>query len=339
MSKTRLNLLEGRPLLDLASFGRPGPGRRDRLSPTEIEHIRRTVARTPEVMVKVLSKGGQDLKSIQRHVDYLSRRGELDLEMDDGESLHGRDAQKTLVDDWDLDIDDRRRRSDLAAINRSRMPKLVHKVLFSMPPGTPPEKVLIAVRNFAREEFAFKHRYAMVLHTDEPHPHVHMLLKAMSERGERLHIKKATLRGWRHEFARHLRALGVEANATERAVRGQGRAAKLDGIYRASRRGYSTHMQARLNALTRELASGSIGSEPGRSKLLQTRREVRRGWLEVGNMLFRSGAIELANEARRFSEGMLPPQTEKEWLAGELARRLRSDVAKGPGQKDHIRAR
>jgi hypothetical protein len=46
--------------------------------------------------------------------------------------------------------------------------------MFSMPAGTPPGKVLAAVKNFAREEFALKHPYAMVLHTDEPHPHVHM---------------------------------------------------------------------------------------------------------------------------------------------------------------------
>jgi len=41
-------------LFDLLSFGRAGPGRRDRLSPAHIEQIARTVARTPEVMIKVL---------------------------------------------------------------------------------------------------------------------------------------------------------------------------------------------------------------------------------------------------------------------------------------------
>jgi hypothetical protein len=30
-----------------------------------------------------------------------------------------------------------------------------------MPAGTPPGKVQAAVRNFAREEFAFKHRYVV----------------------------------------------------------------------------------------------------------------------------------------------------------------------------------
>ena len=49
----------------------------------------------------------------------------------------------------------------------------------------------------------------------------------------RLHIRKATLREWRREFARHLRALGIAANATDRGVRGESRSPKRDGIYRA----------------------------------------------------------------------------------------------------------
>jgi len=83
-----------------------------------------------------------------------------------------------------------------------------------MPRGTPSPKLLAAVRDFAREEFALKHRYAMVLHTDQDHPHVHLVVKAMSEEGRRLNIRKATLWEWRRDFARHLRAHGVAANAT-----------------------------------------------------------------------------------------------------------------------------
>src|ERR1700686_2430078 len=116
--------------------------------------------------------------------------------------------------------------------------------MFSMPAGTPSDKVLTAVKNFAREEFGLKHRYAMALHTDEPHPHVHMVVKAVSEQGVRMHIRKANLREWRREFARHLRALGVAANATERAVRGETRASKRDGIYRAGVRGDSSYVRA-----------------------------------------------------------------------------------------------
>lgn len=35
----------------------------------------------------------------------------------------------------------------------------------SEPPGTPPDKMLAAVRDFSREAFALKHRDVIVLHT------------------------------------------------------------------------------------------------------------------------------------------------------------------------------
>jgi hypothetical protein len=183
--------LAGRPLLDLASYARRGPGHRDRLSPEELAHIGRTVRRTPEVMVKVLSKDSNNLRSIARHLNYIGRRGELELESDHGDWLQGRKAGQRLVEDWDLDLDADRRDSPLTA-GAGPAPKLVHKIMLSMPPGTPAKGVLEAVRNFAREEFALKHRYALVLHTDEPHPHVHLVVKAVSEQGERLNIRKAT---------------------------------------------------------------------------------------------------------------------------------------------------
>lgn len=208
------------PPLDIASYARHGPGRRDRFAPPGLEPIARGVRRVPEVMIKVLTRGAHDLSAVGRHLAYLNRGGELELETDEEKQLIGRGSEKQLVDDWNLDLEEHRRRGDLAARDDRRPPRLVHKILFSMPPGTPPEKVLAAVQHFAREEFALKHRYAMVLHTDEPHPHVHMVVKAVNEHGVRLHIRKATLRSWRHEFARQLRRQGVAANATERAARG-----------------------------------------------------------------------------------------------------------------------
>ena len=41
--------------------------------------------------------------------------------------------------------------------------------------------MLSAIKNFAREEFELKHRYAMVPHTDEPHPYVHLVVKVMGD--------------------------------------------------------------------------------------------------------------------------------------------------------------
>jgi hypothetical protein len=216
-------------LFDFISRARRGPGR-DHFSREDMAHISRTVRRAPEVMVKVLGRGGQDLKSVRGHLNYLRVRedGDVPIETDDGRQLEGRTAARELMEDWDLDLDDLRPRSELDT-HGGGSKKLVHKLMFSMPAGTPSDKVLGAVKNVAREEFALKHRYAMVLHTDEPHPHVHMVVKAMSEEGERLHIRRKTLREWRQGFARHLRSLGVAANATDRSARGVTEPRKLDG--------------------------------------------------------------------------------------------------------------
>ena len=271
------------PMFDLLSYARRGPGRRDPLSPADIRQVARTVGRTPEVMEKILSRGANDLTAVRKHLDYIGRKGKVELETDDGEKR----SIDELVDDWDLDLDESRPQSELAATDGRQHPRLVHKVLLSMPAGTPPAKVLTAVQNFCREEFALKHRYAMALHTDEPHPHVHVVIKAMSEQGERLNIRNATRRQWRIDFARHLRALGVPANATHRYVRGETTLRKPDGIYRAAVRGESTYMRERAEAVARELAQGKLLVEPGKASLVSSRSEVHRAWLAVGDILIR----------------------------------------------------
>jgi hypothetical protein len=311
------------PLLDIASYARRGPGRRDRLSPAEIELIGRTVNRTPEVVVKVLTRGGQDLKAVRAHLAYLTRGGQLDIETDYEERMSGKKVEKDLLDDWNLDLEEYRPGSRLAPYKNRKPLKLAHKILFSMPPGTPPDKVLAAVKNFAREEFALKHRYALVLHTDEPHPHVHMLVKTISEEGVRLNIRKATLREWRREFARHLRAVGVAANATDRHVRGEARSSKPDGIYRAELRGESRHTRARTEAVAAELLTGNLRVETGKEELLETRRQVERGWWALSDILVAEGRPELASQVRRFSAQMPPPYTDRQYIAEALRRRTR----------------
>ncbi len=307
-------------MFDLVSVARRGPGRRDKLSTSEIAQIARTTRQVPEAMVKVLPKGATTSRAVKRHLDYVGRHGELELETDDGTRLHGDDVGAQLTDEWDLDIEEDRIQSDLSA-SRGRAPaKLVHKLIFSMPPGTSPKGVLAAVRNFAREEFALKHRYAFALHTDEPHPHVHVVVKAMGEHGQRLYIRKATLREWRSEFARHLRGQGIAANATPRYVRGETKPQKSDDIYRATLRGQSSHMRDRVDTVARELATGGLRSEKGKAKMLATRLVVRRAWQDVSDILVREGNSDLSAQVRKFAEGMPPPMTDQEWLATGVER-------------------
>jgi hypothetical protein len=191
-------------------------------------------ARVPEVVIKVISAGSNTLEAIQVHFEDLQNGKHRALEMDSFSTpVISKRAARALIDDWDLDLDDLYWRQPYLVRRRSKTPKLAHKILFSMPPGTPADKLLVGVRNFAQQEFADRHRYALALHTDEPHPHVHMVLKAMTEGWERhLNIRKPMLREWREEFARHLCALGVPAKATRRTAPRNTRPTKLPGIYR-----------------------------------------------------------------------------------------------------------
>lgn len=312
-----------RPILDIISYGRAGPENRLSLTPAQIAQIHRTVSRAPEVVVKVTGGGGSTTgRGVNAHFSYIGRRGELEIETDDGQRLTGRGVGRHLIDDWDLDLEEDRKRLDLFATNRRKPPKLVHRLIFSMPAGTPPQKVLAAARDFAREEFGLKHRYAMVLHTDEPHPHVHVVVKAIGEDGVRLNIRKATLRQWRQEFARQLRVHGVEATATERAIRGQSRKPMLDSIFRAARRGESSHMMTRAQDVARELKQGVLDNA-GSSRLQRTRMEVLRGWKAVRDLLLDEGRDQLADDVGRFVNQMPPPRTDKEWLALKLVESMR----------------
>ena len=320
MPRRLVDLRDQHPLLDIVSYGRRVPGNGRTFAPAERDYIARTVNGTPEVMIKV-SGGGKSSGAVSAHFRYIDRRGELEIETDEGERVSGKGAERVLLEDWGLTTDERESRSPYSGTPGRRRAKLVHNIVFSMPVGTPPEKLLAAVKNFAEEKFAFQHRYAMVLHTDHDHPHVHLVLKAVSELGERLNIRKATLREWRRDFAAALRKEGVAANATERAVRGATRSSKKDGIYRAMRRGDSTFFAERAYSVAQELREGRLLGDAAKTKLLTTRSDVERGWRAVVGLLERDGDRELARLVRGFVGQMPQPRTEREWIAAELSQR------------------
>jgi type IV secretory pathway VirD2 relaxase len=307
------------PILDIVSLGRAAPRS---LTPAQRELIVRTVNRSPEVIVKV-SGGARTLTGVGKHLAYIGR-DDFVLETDIGERVRNEGFQKSLMEDWDLDLEALWSQSERSINAPVRSPKLVHNIIFSMPPGTPAIKVLQAVRGFATNEWALKHRYAMVLHTNEPHPHVHVVVKAMSEQGKRLNIRKPTLRAWRTQFAENLRELGVAANATERAVRGQSRTFLPDAVYRVHEdpKRESTYLQERAKTIYSDLRHNDhLAPDPGKEMLLATRRAVDRGWREVALMLAATGDQELAERVQRFVDEMPRPRTGVEVLRQEMLSR------------------
>lgn len=320
------------PALDIVSYGRRGPGHPAVFTPAQLAQIARTVRRTPEVMVKV-SGGGSTPGAVAGHFQYVSRNGELDMETGDGDRVHGTDEVKSLVEDWGLDLDAMTDRDNYRKRGgRTPTPKLVHNIVLSMPARTPPEKLLDASRAFAREEFGLQNRYALVLHTDQDHPHVHLVVSAHRLEGGRLNIRKADLRRYREQFARQLRAHGLAANSTPAQIRGRLSDHQKDGIYRAAQRGTS-----RVE-WQREARAAKAASDPDASlgvrRIVETKESVRRDWLRTEAALERQGLAGLAAEVERFRHSLRVPMTKLE--RAELALR-RVQAERPPQQLEMVR--
>lgn len=164
----------------------------------------------------------------------------------------------------------------------------------------------------------------MVLHTDQRHPHVHLVVKAESEQGQRLHIDKAMLRTWREDFAQLMREQGIAANATPRVARGRNKGKVLDGIYRAHLRGKSTAIRTRVrDVVTTVLQHGSY-RDPARERLIETRKSIVTGWLGIAEILDRQGETTLAGDVRHFAQHLPRVLTDKERLAVQHADHLRA---------------
>ena len=172
--------------------------------------IEATVARrAPQVMVRVTG-GGRGMSAIAAHFGYISLNGRLPMEDDRGVVRSGREALRDAVEQW---------RYGGSMIMDAGHRREAKNITLSMPAGTDPRAVLQATRQFAEAEVA-QHRYLMVLHEHQAHPHVHLCVRVESMAGVRLAVGRADLHRWRETFAQALRSRGVDAEATRQWMRG-----------------------------------------------------------------------------------------------------------------------
>jgi Relaxase/Mobilisation nuclease domain len=321
----------GRPAFEIISYGRGGPATPDRFSPAMLRQIARTVRYVPEVMVKVTG-GGTTISAVSAHVGYIGREGELEIRTDDGERITNRDQQKALLKTWHLELIAGQYRRGQSNAVPSRPVKLVHNIVLSMPAPTSAEKVHAAAQKFASEKFP-AHRYLMALHTDQQHPHVHLVVKSESEYGRRLRIDKQMLREWREDFAAMMREQGVAANATSRAVRGRNRRKSQDRVFRARRHGAPSVLREQVGSIARELKQTGTVRDPARPKLVQTRKALVSHWLNIADSLHAQGEAVLAGEVRQFAARLPPVLTDRERIAVQLIRHLKSSRSRALDQE------
>jgi hypothetical protein len=289
-------------------------------------------------MVKVTG-GGKRFGAVAAHFSYISQRGQLDLETDRGERVQA-DAQKGLLASWHLDLSAGQYRGPRGTRTSARTVKLVHNIVLSMPAPTPADKVRAAAKSFAREKFGAVHRYAMVLHTHQDHPHVHLVVKGEREDGRgRLHIDKAMLREWRQDFAQEMRKQGVAANATPRSVRGQTKRTVKDVFYRTESRGRSYALREKLDDVVHGLSRGAATPDPARAKLVKTRQAIIRGWNTVAAELEAQGEAVLGGEVRYFATHLPPVLTDRERLTQQFLQFVEAQRSARTQKDDRVRDR
>ena len=253
------------------------------------DNLRLTAARlaqgSPEVMVKItgFGKGGNHVKA---HLDYISRKGEVEMENERGELFKGKEAVRALFKDWGKDFSDEKRHKN----QRDTM----HLVL-SMPETTDPESVRRGAREFARATFGKNHEYAFALHTDEKHPHCHVTVKCLGFDGKRLNPRKADLQRWREGFAEKMRGQGVNAEATPRRSRGVVKKAERS-VIRHIEAGDMTHpprvsrvRAAKTKEAAAELINEAQGAaapvKPWEAAIESRQAAIRRAWLAAADAL------------------------------------------------------
>ena len=279
--------------------GTPQPKLRGDAAPQRAAAIRErieatVVRRAPQVMVKVTG-GGRGMKAIAAHFRYISKNGRLEIEDEQGQKMHGKDALRWLADDWRFggtlieDVGDRRE-----AFN----------IMLSMPRGIDPLIVQRAACEFAQAELT-DHKYVMVLHDHQANPHVHISVRAESKHGRRLNPRKADLHRWRESFAEKLRGWGVEAEATRQATRGRNR--NYERLWR---------IKAREDG---RLTTGRSSTKLG-PRVSSTRAEATEAWMHIGRALAASddpGDRELARSIAHFVQAM--PSTRRTAEPGKTA--------------------
>jgi len=292
--------------------------------PTARAKLSRIVRKAPEVVVKVTGRqrGGDHVKA---HLDYIGRKGDVEIETRDGEILTSKDDIAERAAEWS-DTLQWRSRPTVSSVS----------LIFSMPEGTDPDKVLGAVRALAHAELSDNHDYVLALHTDTPRPHVHLTVQAEGLDRKRFNPRPVQLNRFRERFARELRARGVAAEATPRRARGQGIAGssmalvKLRARLRTDGSRQITQSDRRTNEQAIAVARGQEQLPPFIAAGTVRWQEIRRAYQQTADSLDATGQAddrELAKDVRTFLDKHQGMNATPEVFAAHHAKRLDRSVS------------
>lgn len=272
--------------------------------------VQRLTGRAPTPLVSRMG-APKGLGALKRNLDYISRDGALPLEGRDGERLVGRQQIHDRAEDWKL---------DQYAWNKQL--NLAHSFVASMPPGTPAKPVFEAASRFARRAFAGTD-FLIAKHEDEPHPHVHLSVRAQRDDGSQLVFRPLDFNRLREAFASALRDQGLEAEAAPRALRGvavkslRRRTQLMQRDFLAGRADEPRHVAIRIDEAFAEARSEIHAERPWEARIKAVQQRVRDNYLRIADgfdQMRDEESRRLAVALRRFVLEMDRPLTRRERL-------------------------
>ena len=244
----------------------------------------------PEVVMKFDKTSVKSAHHLQESGRYISRNGKLECEDDEGQVLAGTEAIDERMKSW---VEDDELYQQTGAGRPSD--KLARRFIVSTPPGTDPEALKKAVRDFVAAEFKSRgFEFIWTIHTDKAHPHAHVLIKNRSADGKRLHYSNRDLRAMRERFCVIAEQYGIDLNATSRAVRGKTRRDKpIERFYQEQRGSQHIYEKYRIEEFVKALKEGRELDEPElMKKVRMTRTEILKNAAEYVKELRQTGKPE-----------------------------------------------
>lgn len=161
-----------------------------------------------EVMIKITSNA-RNKTQLLKHIEYISRDGELELLSADNHIFLGKADTKDCVESY-ANIPQR--------FERVRERRETYNMVFSMRDYEECEPHILQESAFATMKKLYPNaQFVLALHKDTDNPHCHICLNANNLNGSRIHIQKKDLFAMRQSFAKELNARGVYALATKRS--------------------------------------------------------------------------------------------------------------------------
>lgn len=236
----------------------------------QLKSMLRTASKMTQAVLKI-SSYGKGIQKIKNHVSYISRHGTLTLEDQYGNLYEGKQDQQAIIDAWSIDFGTRTESRDT-----------MHMVL-SSPPGSDPESIKKAGREFLTEQFGEKgHEFIFVTHTDTNHPHVHAVVKMKSTLGLKLNPRKADLRAYRERFAEICRSKGIQVEASPRCERGLSGASKKSSIVYMKKRGVKPRVEtALIQKVKQEQSVGNNSPHPSQEKMNKRNQIIRKRYADM----------------------------------------------------------